>query len=59
MLSFMSYLSRLPHMLGPSVGDELARANSLLGRSEIDTVEEALRIYDALLGVEGLTTNMR
>ena len=42
-----------------SAADELARANSLLGRSEVDTVEEALRIYDGLLGVEGLSTNMR
>ena len=42
-----------------AAADELARANSLLGRSEIDTVEEALRIYDALLGVEGISTNMR
>jgi hypothetical protein len=43
------------------VKDELARAAECLEKGELDTVEEALRIYDALLSSVGdrLTTQTR
>ena len=52
--------SRAPQ-LSMRVKDELARAGECLEKGELDTVEEALRIYDALLSSVGdrLTTQTR